>query len=377
MPSMEIQQFPLWERLKSQHTPLSFSLEVTARCNHDCRHCYINRPARDQQAQASELSTAEILNLAGQAVRCHAVWCLITGGEPLLRPDFPDIYLGLKQLGLLVSVFTNATLLTPEHAALFSRYPPRTLEVTIYGVTRETYEAVTRKPGSFAAFQRGLELLFEQNLRVRLKAMILQSNLHEQAAIAAFGRAHTQDYYRFDPQLHLRLDGDARRNAEIRAERLTPEQIVALERADVERQTEVVRACADLPTPSHARADLRDLLFHCNVGRGSFSIGYDGTFRLCSSLCAPGATANLREEPLAEVWQRLPAAILALRSSREEHLRTCCKCNLMNLCLWCPANAHLETGELDAPTPYFCAVAHARAQAFGNADAPMGFADAH
>ena len=52
-----------------------------------------------------------------------ALWCLLTGGEPLLREDFAEIYLGLKRLGLLVSVFTNACLVTPEHVELFQKVP--------------------------------------------------------------------------------------------------------------------------------------------------------------------------------------------------------------------------------------------------------------
>lgn len=233
--TLEIQQFPLWDKLKDKRVPLSFDLEITARCNNDCRHCYIVLPAGDAVARGQEMTVAEISDIAEQAVQLGAVWCLLTGGEPLLRPDFAEIYLALKRKGLLVSVFTNATLVNEQHVALFKKYPPRDIEVTVYGVTAETYEAVTRKPGTFDAFMRGLNRLFNSGVRVRLKAMAIQSNLHEQAAIAAFCRARTKDYYRFDPQLHLRFDGDAARNADIRAERLTPEQIVALERADEQR----------------------------------------------------------------------------------------------------------------------------------------------
>lgn len=216
--TLEIQQFPLWDKLKDKRVPLSFDLEVTARCNNDCRHCYINLPAGDADARARELSVAEIARIADQAVQLGAMWCLITGGEPLLRPDFADIYLVLKRKGLLVSVFTNATLVTEEHARLFKKYPPRDIEVTVYGVTRETYERVSRKRGTFDRFMHGLDLLFDAGVRVRLKAMALKSNLHELEAIAEFARAHTKDFYRFDPQLHGRFDGDPVRNAEIRNE---------------------------------------------------------------------------------------------------------------------------------------------------------------
>jgi hypothetical protein len=86
--SVEIQQFSLWDKLKDKRVPLSFDLEVTARCNNDCRHCYINLPAGDPEARRKELSLAEIHRIAGEAVGLGAFWCLLTGGEPLLREDF-------------------------------------------------------------------------------------------------------------------------------------------------------------------------------------------------------------------------------------------------------------------------------------------------
>jgi radical SAM protein with 4Fe4S-binding SPASM domain len=52
-----------------------------------------------------------------------------------------------------------------------------------------------------------------------------------------------------------------------------------------------------------------------------------------------------------------------LRSRRQQYLDRCRACPIINLCLWCPAHAHLETGELDLPVEYFCEVAHARAAA--------------
>ena len=177
--TMEVQAFPLWDKMKGKRVPLSFDLEVTARCSADCRHCYINLPAGDAAARAEELTAKEILGIARQAADLGAMWCLVTGGEPLLRDDFEEIYLGLKRLGLLVSVFTNACLVTQRHVDLWKKYPPRDIEVTVYGVTRETYEAVTRRPGSFDAFMRGLDLLLASGIRVRLKAMAIKSNLHE------------------------------------------------------------------------------------------------------------------------------------------------------------------------------------------------------
>ena len=364
---IEIQDYPLWDKLKDKRIPLSFDLEITARCNMNCRHCYINLPAGDKDAQARELTTEEIMAIARQAVDMGAMWCLITGGEPLLRPDFPEIYMGLKRLGLLVSVFTNATLISDEHIELFKKYPPRDIEVTVYGVTRETFEAVTGRRGSFELFMNGMDKLKESGVRIRLKAMAIRSNLHEQEAIAAFCRERTKDYFRFDPQLHLRFDGNPERNEEIRAERLTPEQVVALEEADEKRINAMRKNCDTLINEKFTHYGC-DHLFHCGAGNGSFDVSYDGRFRLCNSLWAEETTYDLKTGTLAETWHEFVPKVRDMRSQRKEFLDTCRKCALVNLCLWCPAHAHLETGELDGTTPYFCEVAHKRAESIRKAN---------
>ncbi|MBN1629044.1 MAG: radical SAM protein [Thermoleophilia bacterium] len=365
---MEIQDFPLWDKLAAKRAPVSFDLEITARCNNDCRHCYINLPAGDRAAKRTELSAAEFLDIARQAVEMGAVWCLVTGGEPLLRDDFAEIYLGLKRLGLLVSVFTNACLVTPAHVELFRTYPPRDLEVTVYGATQQTYEAVTRQAGSWTAFMRGLDLLLDGGLKVRFKAMALRSNAHEFAEISRFCRERTTDFFRFDPVLHLRFDGDPVRNSEIKAERLSPEDVVALEQADEKRFGALRRGCdaGDLIVPEF-RDNEGDHVFQCGAGNGSFSVGYDGTFRLCSSLWHPGTTYDLRGGTLREAWEDWVPRVRDMRSTNSEFLQRCRNCDIFNLCLWCPAHAALETGALDDWVEYFCEVAHARAAALQNA----------
>ncbi len=375
--SITLQDHGLWERLRRRRVPLGFDLELTARCNLDCRHCFVNLPAADAAAAARELPAAAVLDLARQAVDLGAVWCTITGGEPLLRPDFAEIYLGLKRLGLLVSVYTNATLVRGEHAALFRRYPPRDIEVTVYGATEETYERITRRPGSFDRFRRGLGLLLNQGIKVRLKAMALRSNLDGMAEIARFCREHTKDFYRFDPLLHLRSDRDPARNAEILSERLSPAEIARAERSDPERFGAMERNCERLIEPRRGdfslasclecgeRENCEDLehlsrLFICGAGAASFFIAHNASFRLCASLCAPGMTYDLREGTLKEAWERFAPEIRSRRTGSEALLGACRSCPIVNLCFNCPATADLECDDPEALVPYFCAVAHAR-----------------
>lgn len=360
--SVPLPEFSLWEKMKKKRALISFDLEITARCNNDCRHCYINLPARARVAKEKELSLEEIKEIADEAISLGALWCLLTGGEPLLRDDFFDIYLYLKRKGLLVSVFTNATLIKEEHVRVFKKYPPRDIEVSVYGVSERTYEGVTRRAGSFEAFVQGLNLLLASRVRVRLKAMALRYNVSELQQIARFCREKTKDYFRFDPFLHLRFDSSQIRNQEIKSERLSPGEIVALERTDPERFQALQNGCDKLILPDTSHTTCNHL-FHCGAGNGSFNLSFDGLFRLCSSLWHPDCVYDLKKGTLTDGWQNFVPRVRDMHSNRKEFLHTCRVCPLINLCMWCPAHAYLETGEMDAPVDYFCKVAHARAEA--------------
>jgi len=354
-----LSDFPLWEKMKSSRSIVAFDIDITCRCNNNCRHCYINLPADDIDAQKRELSSGQIDRIANEAVSLGALWCLLTGGEPLVRKDFFDIYLNLKKKGLLVSVFTNACLIEKEHADFFRKYPPRDIEVSVYGVTKNTYEKITRKKGSFDAFMRGLDLLLKNNIRVRLKAMAMRSNVRELPRIARFCRERTKDYFRFDPFLHLRLDRDDRRNKEIISERLFPEEIAMIEKKDTERYQALEKGCDKFIMPKLAHKTC-DHLFHCGAGNSGFNLSYDGFFRLCSSLCHPDCVYDLKKGSLAEAWGGFVPKIRDMRSQKKEFLDKCRTCPIINLCMWCPARVYLETGEMDGFSGYFCEVAAAR-----------------
>ena len=358
--SIPLPKASIWQKVvKRNGRLLAMNLEVTARCNNNCRHCYINVPADSRDAKEKELSFEKIKDIVDQACSLGTLWCLITGGEPLLRNDFEEIYIYLKKKGLLISVFTNATLIKKWHVDLFKKWPPRNIDVTVYGVTEKIYEKVTRKPGSFKAFMRGLNLIFDSGLPVNLKTMAIQSNKEEFDQIARFCRKKSGATFRFDPLLHLRFDGDRKRNQEIKDERLTPEEIVVLEKQDNIQFSAMKKACDHLVNQSFSNCK-ENLLFNCGTGLDECTIGPDGTFRLCSSLLHPDCVYDLKKGNLAEALTGFVPAVRDMRSDSRDFLENCRKCPIVNLCYWCPAHAHLETGGLDSPVKYFCEIAKLR-----------------
>lgn len=356
-------ELPIWDKLEQHRGIASFTLELTARCNNNCRHCYINLPVNDSIAAEQELSMEELVPIVEEAVNRGALWCLITGGEPLLRTDFEAIYHMLKRKGLLVSIFTNATMINQRHIELFLRYPPFDIEISLYGATQETYEKVTGLKGSYNAMMRGIALLEENKIPYRLKAMALKSNIHEMDIIADFCKTHTKDYFRFDPQLHLRVDNNEVRNQLIKQERLSPAEVVSLESSQEDIQKAVQSSCKKISDISLQKTEGEQPLFYCGAGKNDFVIGYNGKLRLCLSLFAEGTCYDIRKGSFKDFWEGFVPVVRSMRSKRAEYIDKCAVCPLVNLCLWCPAHAHLETGRPDTSVDLFCELANARYRA--------------
>ncbi|MGA7886080.1 MAG: radical SAM protein, partial [Acidobacteriaceae bacterium] len=162
------------EETKPLASPFALvDIELTERCNNDCIHCCINRPANDAVARAREMTTEQVKDILQQAADLGCLRVRFTGGEALLRPDFEELYIFARRLGLRVLLFTNARLITPHLADLLAHIPPlEEIEITVYGMRQESYEAVTRAPGSFTQFWRGVNLLLEHNVPFIVKTVL-------------------------------------------------------------------------------------------------------------------------------------------------------------------------------------------------------------
>ncbi len=360
--TVSISELPIWEEAKKDRVLLSFVIELTSRCNNDCVHCYINQAATDTVAKEREITFEEIKRIADEAVALGALWVLLSGGEPLLRPDFEDIYMYLKKKGLLVSVFTNATLISEKHIKLFRKYPPRDIEVTVYGVTDEVYSKVTRKK-MFAASMAGIDMLLANKMPVTLKTTVMKSNLEEIERIAEFCRARSSAPFRFDPFLHFRLDGDTDKNNLIEAERLSYSEIAELEKKDTDRLNRLSMKCLDTGTVNTNAINPKKI-FRCQAGINSCCIDAEGMLRLCSSLGNKNCIYDLRNGTLTQAWEEFIPEVLRMETESDSFVKTCGECTLHDLCSSCPAYADLETGQMDGHLEYFCTVAKNRKEYF-------------
>lgn len=353
--------YKIWKNAMETKSPRSFWLEVTARCNNNCRQCYNNIAAENSLPLRKEITLEEIKRVVDEAASLGCLNCILTGGEPLFREDFFEIYRYLKKKGMLVNIFTNGTLITEEHVDLFKRYPPWGLEVTVYGVTRETYERVTRRKGSFDSFMRGLNLLFDNGIAVELKIVAMRSNYHELIDMARFCKERTDRPIFFDPFIHLRIDGNGLRNDEVNSERLSPKEILALEGYDPTLLRIREKAC-NIDTPIEGNQKRDNCVLWCNAGGWSFLVDHTCQFHPCASLWHPDFIYDLRRGNLSDAWNIFSPKVKDKRSSKDSK-DACSQCPLLYLCYSCPAHAYLEKGDLESKVDYFCQIAHERARA--------------
>ncbi len=343
-------------RAAERRVPLTGSIELTHRCNLRCMHCYLRpRPGR-AETKTRELSTEQLLGILDQATAAGCLNLLITGGEPVLRPDFGAIYRHAKQNGLLVTVFTNGTLITEETVRLFADLPPHGVEITVYGATAATYERITGVRGSFGRCMAGIQRLLAGGFHLALKTVLMTLNRHEFSALQDMAE-DMGVRFRFDAALFPRFDGDKTPTRF----RVDPRDAVAIEMSDESRLEEWRGFFARQGVMPPAEA-----LYQCSAGVTGFHIDPFGNLSPC--LMVPEPSCSLLDQSFEAGWRsviprlhdRVPSAGFA-----------CSTCDKRALCGYCPAFFELENGSEEERSDYLCALGHCRYDAIVGEHSPV------
>jgi radical SAM protein with 4Fe4S-binding SPASM domain len=354
---------PLWKERSPRLR--SLDIELTERCDNACQHCYINLPREDAAARKAEWSAGEWKNLLAQAAALGALSVRFTGGEPLLRDDFAEIYEAARRLGLKVTLFTNARRITPALVALFQRIPPlQKIEITVYGMRAETYEAVSRAPGSFAEFRRGVDLLLAGGVPFAVKSVDLPQTTPD---LQAF-----QDWAASLPGMEVPagvtrvLDLRARRDSAARmrhiaALRAAPEDVAGKILAGKDARAEMLRLARNHGGKAGAPA-----LWNCGAGQCALPcIDAYGRMQACMLLRAPRLGYDLRTGSLQDALESHFPRLKTIRPENPAYLERCGRCFLRGMCDQCAAKSWMESGTLDTPVEYLCQVTHALARQMG------------
>jgi len=338
-------------RLSNRRVPISGSIEVTQRCNNQCVHCYNNLSAGDRTARNRELSLDEYRRIIDEITAAGCLWLLLTGGEPFVRPDFLEIYGYAKHKGLLITLFTNGTLITPAVADYLARFAPFAIEITLYGRSRQTYESITRIPGSYDRCLNGIQLLMDRKLPLKLKTVAITRNRHEIEDMKHFVENELGLEFKFDAMINPRRDC-SQSPLEVR---LTPAEVVALDLEDSRRVAEWKRFARQFNKPL-LPMQRADNLYLCGGASNSFAIDPYGWLTPC--IFSSDGAYDLRRGSFRQGWEE---HLFSVRQKKITRQSKCTSCQLKPMCGMCPANGELECADAEAPVDFLCQVAHLRA----------------
>lgn len=153
-------------RAREKAVPLKGVFELTPHCNLDCKMCYVHLNA-EQMKGCKTLSADEWESVMSQAIDSGMMFASLTGGECLTYPDFERLYLYLYNKSVRIGVLTNAVLLDKEKIEFLKKYPPVSLQVTLYGANEEMYEKVTGKR-EFARVTENIRCAAEEGLPLKI-----------------------------------------------------------------------------------------------------------------------------------------------------------------------------------------------------------------
>ena len=334
--------------------PLEAKIDLTYRCNNNCRHCWLRIPPNDP-LKKQELTYDEIIDLVKQARGLGTRKWAISGGEPMLRLDFAEIFDYITRKSSSYTLNTNGTMITPRIAQLMRRKGHKM--VALYGATAEVHDHVTRLPGSYEATMRGFAYLKEAGAKFTVQLIPMKDNFHEWDAMQALAESLSNNIRCGAPWLYLSASGDHQKNAEIRVQRLSPSQVVELDRPTPSMSSELPETTDESKHSYQAPPDDDRLFATCLAGRRDFHIDPYGRMSFCVFIKDPELTYALRQGSLQDGWDQFLPSLVDKVHGGVEYRENCGSCELRDDCRWCPVYGYLEHRRFSAKVDHLCEVA--------------------
>ena len=348
---------------ESPRIPLKGSIDLTYRCNNRCRHCWL-WTADTAEERAGELTADEWRAVVDQARALGTREWSISGGEPMLRPDFAEIFDYVTTKTTTYSLNTNGTLITPEIAQLLKRNGNKM--IALYGATAAVHDHITRSPGSFEAALEGFARMKEAGAGFTVQLVPMRDNWHEWDSMQELAKS-LSPLWRTGASW---LFGSACRGegscADIAAQRLDPADAIALDPPAISAEV-----LDPLPESGASAGTIDDRLYAgCIASRRDFHVDPFGAMSWCLFVKDPELRSSLRAEAdsqtgiapgaVARVWDEFIPSMAERVRGGAEFREGCASCELRWECRWCDAYGYLEHGRHGAKVDYLCQVARER-----------------
>ncbi len=330
--------------------PIGGNFELTARCNFNCPMCYVHQSAEQVEAMGGELTARQWLDIAAAAQKKGMIFALLTGGEPLVRKDFFEIYDGMKKMGILISVNSNGSMLQGEILERFLQDPPFRFNISLYGGNNETYRNMCGIP----AYDR-----VKENIRALRKAGVdVSLNL----SITPYNYRDLESIYSDAVELDVNVKASSYMYPPVRLEdgsygcgnRLSATEAAACSvKWDTLRFTKeefalraqnMQKLVDDLKEGCPVEADEG---VRCRAGSSSFWITWQGKMMPCGMLTTP--VADLRQQSFDDAWDYIRSETAKIRTPS-----ACGSCEYKEVCGVCAAVCFTETGHFDQVPTYIC-----------------------
>ena len=328
--------------------PLAGYLDFTYRCNNTCRHCWLSIPANSLERE-KELSFDEIRKIVGEARAMGCREWRISGGEPMLRDDFTELFDFITRNTVRYSINTNGTLITPKIAQLMRRKGVKM--ISLYGATAEVHDYITRRQGSFEETMRGIRYLKEAGAGFTVQVVPMKSNYHQFQDMVRLAKSFSKSYRLGASWLYFSASGKIRVNQEIKRQRLEPKLVVELDKPDV---------CFDESLGSYYPNSecTKEYMFSlCIRGKNDFYISPYGQMTFCYLIKDRRLKYDLRVGTFKEAWEKFIPSLANKVKITEEYKKNCGSCNLSKHCSYCPVYGYLEHGRFGARVNYLCKIA--------------------
>lgn len=340
------------EHFADIRAPFTCGIELTAKCNFMCVHCYC-RPERGHD----DLTTDEVKHFIDILVDRGLLELFFTGGEVFTRPDFEELYIYAKKKGLIVSVLSNISLLNEKHIELFKKYPVAQISTTMYGASEETYQRVTGIKGGYEKFRHGLYLLKENSIPFELKFIAMKQNINDLYAVRQLGiDLGVNMVIGFD--VRPMVDGNST-PVEFRVDPITAFEFDIKDKLRHEFWCNVAKEEADeINGLREHRIQYRTMnrcLYPCSVAQQFVFITSNGMMQGCVKTAYD--QYDLRHGDFDEGWEFLKKKFVDPIASNDYK---CLSCDKKKYCEQCTANHVLEYDDPEKTDPFFCTIASLR-----------------
>lgn len=349
--------------------------ETTAACNLHCIHC--RRIEIADQLTPHDLTTAEMFQLVDQIAQTGSPVLVLSGGEPLMRPDILTIARYATEAGLPVALATNGTLIDDALAARVRESGIKRVSVSFDGADPATHDLFRSLPGSFEAAVRGVRALRAAGLPVQINTTVARHNQAQLEAILQLAKdLDAVALHLFllvpvgcgveiaDDQMISAADYERVLNWLYATEQAEPSlqlkatcaphyfRVMRQRRAEENRQgmRRNLPASHARQVGGHPHGPMHAATKGCLAGTGVCFVSHRGQVFPCGYL--PVEAGNVRQQPFGDIWQTSP--LFAELRDPDSLTGKCGVCQFKTLCSGCRARAYGVTGDYLAEEP-FCA----------------------